>query len=116
MATMPWDFSEPPAPGEGVPNQPTPEGAELGHELARLTLGCIERQREQFPHAPGPCGECAYIAGTLPNQTLSTVADALKAAVEGTPFYCHKGLVDGEPTRLCLGWLATQTTEESNDV
>jgi hypothetical protein len=44
--------------------------------------------------------------GTLANQSLGTVGNALKSAVEGTPFYCHHGQENGEPTRLCRGWIA----------
>lgn len=30
--------------------------------------------------------------------------DIVKCAFEAVPFYCHKGVGDGEPKRLCSGF------------
>jgi len=114
-AKLPWDYSTQPAAGEGVPNVPTPEGRALGKELARLTELGFAKMKRDFPSAPGPCAECAFVAGTIPNGCAETVADALKCAVEGHPFYCHKGMKNGEPQRLCAGWCAATEALEVMD-
>jgi hypothetical protein len=28
------------------------------------------------------------------------------------PFWCHKGLVDGEPRHVCRGWLTMVATKD----
>lgn len=116
MSKIPWEFSVPLTEGEqGSPNLPSPEGELLGHHLARLTLPLIERAQARFPgdSSLAPCSECAYVAGTVPNRSLATVGDALKCSVERTEFCCHKGQVNGEPRRLCAGWLATMLKEDA---
>lgn len=92
-----------------VPNRPTPEGQALGGELARLTDQAEVEMLKRFPHHRQRCQSCAFRAGTIPNGCPETVMDALKAAVEGVPFYCHQDLDDkGHPTRWCSGWAYTQ--------
>lgn len=93
-----------------IRNQPTPEGRALGEQLARLTDTAEIEVRKQFPNHDERCASCAFKAGTFPNGCLTTVADATKCAVEGTPFFCHHNL-DGDknPTELCAGWMIAQT-------
>jgi hypothetical protein len=89
-------------------NMPSPEGAELGAHLARLTAPEIEAYRAKFPGWPGPCASCAFRAGTVPNRCAQTVMDAVKCVAEREPFYCHEPAArgpDGEPTDLCRGWV-----------
>jgi hypothetical protein len=63
---LPWEFSRPPAAGERmVPNVPTPEGRALGKEIARLTQIGFAKMKRDFPDAPGPCAECAFVEGSL---------------------------------------------------
>jgi hypothetical protein len=103
----PWDFSHSDDPAKNtVPNLPTPEGAALGKELARLVAPGFAKGRERFPGQLPPCDECAFVEGTVPNRSLATVMDALKCALECVPFYCHKGVTDDNPKRLCAGWVA----------
>ncbi len=75
---------------EGTPrlNLPSEEGRLMGAELARLTGPC-----------PNACESCAYRLGTIPNQSATTVTDALECTLNGDVFACH---VDGKP---CRGWL-----------
>lgn len=105
----PWDFSEEPAPESAVPNLPTPEGRELGAQVARLVDIEAAKQREQFPKMPPGCNECAGTAGTLPNGCAETLMDLIKCATEGVPFWCHKGIGEGEaPRALCRAWVVLQ--------
>lgn len=77
------------------PNLPTPEGRELGRELARLCDGELAGRRDDR------CGSCALRAGDhLANGSVETLMSALKCAMEGEPFWCH------EHDRACAGWAA----------
>lgn len=94
---LPWQLSEEGNAASGVPNLPSPEGAALGAELARLADVAAEGRSVALPER---CNDCAARLGTTPNQSAATVMGLLKCAVEGIPFYCH---VD-EPERLCTGY------------
>lgn len=99
---LPWDYSKPPESLEtAAVNLPTPEGAELGRHLARFA----DQEEAKFADPPKRCHDCAFRAGTIPNGCEQTLMDAVKCTFEGEPFYCHNGMRDGEPTRLCAGYL-----------
>lgn len=101
MSALPWDFIGPPKEGEaGVPNLPSPEGAELGRNHVRF----YEQEEAKHPPSAPRCDGCAFRLGTLANQSVATQMTALKCVIEGEPFYCHKGVGDGEPKRLCAGY------------
>jgi hypothetical protein len=104
LPTLPWPFSDE-SGGPKVLNIPSPEGAALGEQVARMTEHGRKLREQAFPNAPPRCIECAFTKGTVPNRCLSTVGDALKCVIERVPFNCHK-LMDenGEPKRLCAGW------------
>ena len=103
-ARVPWEFSL----SGTVPNEPSEAGASLGRELARFARVAEAKVHAQFADAPPLCDECAFREGTIPNRCASTVMDALKCAVEGVPFFCHKGMSSGhdDPKWLCRGWCA----------
>lgn len=84
-----------------VLNEPSPEGRELGEQLARF----VEIERERDPTLREPCFDCAFRKGAAPNGMAATVMDALKCVIEKTPFYCHLTYDDGKE-RLCAGWEA----------
>lgn len=112
MVDVPWDFSTP-RPGEPTyENVPTPEGAELGRQMARLTDLHEREQLKRFPNQHPRCSDCALRLGTLPNQSAATLMDIVKCLAEGHPFYCHKGIADGaEPKRLCSGYMVLASVE-----
>lgn len=94
----PWDYSAKSEAGAPL------EGRALGKKMARLADQAEVKMRSQFPKAPPRCDDCAFRLGTRPNGCPFTLMDALKCVLEGKPFYCHKGVSDGKPKRLCAGW------------
>lgn len=103
--SAPWAFSEPPTDGDTpIANMPTPEGRLLGAQLARLADVEEAKLREEFPRLHPRCDDCALRLGTRPNGCPDTLMDVVKCVIEGTPFYCHKGVKDGEPKHLCAGF------------
>lgn len=101
---VPWEFDIPKGDGTDIPNEPTEAGRAAGASLAAAVDIAEEQQRQRVPNMLPRCNECALRAGTLPNSCESTLREVAKCAIEGLPFYCHKGLVDGEqPKRLCTG-------------
>lgn len=109
VTTLPYDYLDG-DPDDGRPmviNVPSAEGTLLGRQLARFADAAEPGHRERNPGAPRRCGECAYRRGTFPNRCLSTVANALKCAVEGEPFLCHVPNPHNqtETNGLCAGWL-----------
>lgn len=103
MTGVPWDYTYP-KPGEPVMlNAPTPEGAALGRELARL---CDGAEAKASPSARKRCDDCAFRLGTVPNQCPSTLMNAVKCVVERDEFFCHRALdAEGEPRLVCAGYL-----------
>ena len=86
------------------PNRPSPEGAEQGALLADLYDKCETVERLKFPNAQKPCRSCAFLRGTVPNQSLATVMDCFKAVAEQRDFMCHVREKGGKQP-ICKGWL-----------
>jgi len=83
-----------------VPNVATPEGRELGHEMARLADNEYARTGRD-----SRCETCAFRGGEhLANGSVATLMSAVKCFAEQTPFYCH------ETDRPCGGWVAAVET------
>jgi hypothetical protein len=97
-----------PDPVEKGPERPSRHGAILGAALAQLAeAGCRAVGDDAVPW----CATCAFKPGSMPNQMAATGLTAYKCAigVDPEPFGCHHGLaLDGQPTRLCAGWLAAK--------
>ncbi|WP_213761747.1 hypothetical protein [Caballeronia sp. dw_19] len=94
-----------------IRNTPSPEGRLLGTVLARLHDAAAPAVLAEFPDHAERCASCAFRAGSFPNGCVITTMDALKATVEGTPFYCHHDCAeDGSPTALCAGWAIAVTS------
>jgi hypothetical protein len=87
-------------------NRVSPEGKNLGKQLARL----CDRQAEQFIvdgewEKDERCDSCAFRHGTVPNGCLQTQLDALKSVLEHEPFFCHVEQPKG--SHVCSGWFAS---------
>lgn len=106
----PWEHPKEGTPETGVRNVPTPEGRELGAEVARLAE--LERERFQavFPEVPPMCADCACRGGTRANGCAPSVMSLLKCVFEvdepdAGVFNCH--LHD----RICTGYLMLATAQ-----
>jgi hypothetical protein len=91
-------------------NRVTPEGKELGVQMARLTEPIIEELARQG-EPDDRCESCAFRLGTVPNGCPQTQMDALKAVLEQVVFLCHMSpkSPSGNYTKICHGWYAART-------
>lgn len=87
--------------------RPSTHGAILGEALARIA----ESVTGELPQEC--CATCAFRRGCMTNLMASTglVAFACAVGADPDPFACHHGMKDGEPTKICAGWLACQLAD-----
>lgn len=85
-------------------DRPSLHGAILGEALADLA----KAGRVGIPDFPDMCATCAFREGSLANQMAATGQVALDCLVDFDPddFACHHDMKEGEPTKLCAGYLA----------
>lgn len=86
--------------------RPSAHGQLLGKALARLAA----TGREQQPTLPDPCLTCAFREGCMTNQMAATGTIALNCVLGIDPddFACHHGMKEGQPTKLCVGYMAAK--------
>lgn len=79
----------------------------LGEVLA--LLADIGRRDAPFP-IPEACLTCAFRRGTSPNQSAGTGKMALDCVlgIDRDRFACHHGMKEGEPSKLCVGYVAAR--------
>lgn len=86
-------------------DRPTKYGAMLGEVLALMAeLG----RRDAPMEIPDTCLTCAFRRGTMPNQSAGTGKVALDCVlgIDRDRFACHHGMKDGEPQKICVGYVA----------
>lgn len=92
--------------------KPTPEGRELGAELARF---CDAEEAKQakllVATIPERCKTCAFRGGTIPNAMPGTLMDALHCIIEGHDFHCHE---HGREDQLCAGFQMLRLPEDKH--
>lgn len=94
-------------------NRATPEGRELGVEMARLCDNAEPAARLKAPTLLPRCSSCAFRAGPhLANGSPQTQMDAMKCVMEGRQFDCHE---PGRADDMCSGWLMMVLAEERSD-
>lgn len=88
-------------------DRPSTHGAIVGEALTKI----VESVSGSLPASC--CSTCAFRPETMTNQMAATVLVAFKCAVgtDPDPFACHHGMKDGEPTKVCAGWLASQLAD-----
>ena len=80
-------------------------GAALGKALARLDA--LGRAANPELELDEKCATCAFREGSFPNMCAATTRDAINSlAGNNDGFVCHHGMIDGEPTRYCDGFMA----------
>lgn len=86
-------------------DRPSIRGAMLGKVLA--LMADMGRRDAPMP-IPDMCLTCAFREGSMPNQTAGTGMIAINCVLRIDPdrFACHHGMKDGEPQRLCAGYIA----------
>lgn len=90
---------------EQIRNYRTPEGEELGRQLAEMCDEAEPYARLKIPQIPPRCASCAFRHGRhLANGSPFTQMDALKCVIEHVPFDCHEPARKGN---LCSGWALT---------
>lgn len=77
----------------------------LGHALA--IIASIGRRDAPMP-IPDCCLTCAFREGSMPNQSAATGKLALDCllGIDQDRFACHQGMKDGEPQKICVGYVA----------
>lgn len=86
--------------------RPSSYGAALGKHLA----GIAQAGYAMRDDLPPMCSTCAFREGCMTNQMGETALVAFKCAIGADPdrFACHHGMKDGQPVRLCAGYLAAK--------
>ena len=87
--------------------RPSRHGAILGQAL----LALMEAGQAASTLDPSQrCATCAFRPG-MTNQMAATGLQALHCTIGTDPddFACHHGMKDGEPTKLCVGYLIART-------
>ncbi|SFL99921.1 hypothetical protein SAMN03159423_4812 [Bradyrhizobium sp. NFR13] len=94
-------------------DRPSIHGKMLGKALSIIA----EMGRRDAPMAiPDPCLTCAFREGTMPNMTAGTGMVALNIVlrIDTDRFACHHGLKEGEPQKLCSGYVAAMLAPFGN--
>ena len=84
-------------------DRPTRHGMILGEALAEIATAGLRATGTDIE----PCATCAFRRGTVPNMTAGTGMVALNTFldIDTDDFACHHGMRDGQPTRVCAGYL-----------
>lgn len=85
--------------------RPSRHGAILGDALALLAAAGRKDAPMDLPEC---CLTCAFRPGTLPNATAETGKMALDCVlgIDRDRFACHHGMKEGQPRKLCSGYVA----------
>lgn len=89
-------------------DRPSMHGKFLGDLLVRIARE--GRKANPFLNLPEMCLTCAFRTDTFPNLAAGTGLHALNCVtgVDQADFCCHHGMKDGDPTRVCAGYVAAK--------
>ena len=92
--------------------RPSQHGAILGEALAMIAA--FGRKDLHFP-LPEMCLTCAFREGCMTNQMAGTGKVALDCVLGLDPdrFACHHAMKEGEPSKLCVGYVAASLAPPS---
>lgn len=85
--------------------RPSLHGKILGEALALLAAAGRKDAPMEIPEG---CLTCAFRPGCMTNQMAATGKTALDCVLGIDPdrFACHHGMKDGQPSKLCVGYIA----------
>ncbi len=86
-------------------DRPSSHGSLLGDALALIAdLG----ERDSPVPLGERCATCAFRKGSVPNRSAGTGMIALNCAlgIDRDRFACHHGMKDGQPKKICVGYMA----------
>lgn len=84
--------------------RPSKHGAILGAGMVALA----EAGRKHSPELPPMCATCAFDPNSMTNKMAGTLITAMNCVlgIDTDRFACHHGMDDGQPTKLCAGYIA----------
>lgn len=87
--------------------KPSTHGKILGEALALISMAGRKDAPFELPEC---CLTCAFREGCMTNQMAATGKIALDCVlgIDKDRFGCHHGLKDGEPSKLCVGYIAAR--------
>jgi hypothetical protein len=88
-------------------DRPSRHGALLGEALALIAMAGWKDFPGELREA---CLTCAFREGSQPNQSTGTGMLALNCVlgIDKDRFACHHGMKNGEPKRICSGYIAAK--------
>lgn len=86
-------------------DRPSIHGKMMGKALAIIAE--VGRNESPMP-IPDMCPTCAFREGSMPNMTAGTGIVALNCVlkIDTDRFACHHSMKNGDPQRLCYGYVA----------
>lgn len=87
--------------------RPSQHGKILGEALALIAAA---GRRDAPFELPPMCATCAFREGCMTNQMAATGKVALDCVlgIDLDRFACHHGMKDGQPGKLCVGYIAAR--------
>ncbi len=88
-------------------DRPSTHGKLLGDALAAIATAGREACSEPIPDT---CLTCAFRPGALANESAGTGLLAMNCVldIDTAVFCCHHGMKDGDPTSVCMGYVAAK--------
>lgn len=87
--------------------RPSKHGKILGESLSLLAAAGRKDAPMEIPEC---CLTCAFRPGCMTNQMAATGKTALDCVLGIDPdrFACHHGMKDGQPSKICVGYIAAR--------
>jgi hypothetical protein len=87
--------------------KPSRHGAILGDTLSLIEMA---GRKDALMELPPMCATCAFRRDCMTNQMAATGIVALNCVlgIDKDRFACHHGMKDGQPSKLCVGYVAAR--------
>lgn len=92
--------------------RPSKHGKILGQALALIAMA---GRKDSPAPLPEMCLTCAFREGCMTNQMTATGIVALNCVlgIDKDRFACHHGMKEGQPSKLCVGYMAARLAPHS---